>query len=168
MIRRLTDVADRNRALAELEEIFFVSAARKTFASDVERSRFLATWTGWYLREAPDDVLLSLDAGGSVAGYLTGCRDSAGTAELFGIIPRYDAFADLFGRFPAHLHVNVHPDHRNRGVGAELVEAFAALCRCGLHIVTAAESRNTAFYARQGFSHTVERNGMLFMGREWK
>ncbi|HYD69674.1 GNAT family N-acetyltransferase [Azospirillum sp.] len=169
MIVRLTEAADPAAALAALEEIFFASSVRTSFASDAERSAFLRTWTGWYVTHAPHDVLFQRDEDGRIAGYLTGCRDSAAAAELFRTIPKYDAFADLFPRFPAHLHVNVRPDRRGTGVGAALVEAFAADCRAegrpGVHVVTGAGARNVPFYARNGFTEAVERGPLLFLGR---
>ncbi|HEY0835383.1 MAG TPA: GNAT family N-acetyltransferase [Azospirillum sp.] len=169
MILRLTEAADRAAALAALEEIFFASSVRTAFASDAGRGAFLRTWTGWYVDHAPHDVLFWRDADGRVAGYLTGCRDSAAATELFGTIPKYDAFADLFARFPAHLHVNVRADRRGSGIGAALVEAFAADCRAagrpGVHVVTGIGARNVPFYTRNGFTEAVERAPLLFLGR---
>lgn len=169
MIVRLTDVEDRAAALAALEDIFFRSALRRTFASDAERAAFLDTWTGWYVDQAPADVLFWRDPDGRCAGYLTGCRDSAAATDLFARIPNYALFADLFDRFPGHLHINVHPDHRDAGVGARLIGRFAADLaaegRPGLHVVTGAGARNTAFYRRNGFTHAVERGPLLFLGR---
>lgn len=166
MITRLTGLSAprRRAALAGLERIFFDASVRKSFPDAAARAAFLETWTGWYLREAPDDVMLWLDDDGAVIGYLTGCRDSAGAAELFRIIPAYDRFADLFDAFPAHLHVNVDAAHRGRGVGAALVKAFREEVGTGVHIVTGVEARNIAFYSRLGFVTLTRRDPMLFMG----
>lgn len=165
MIVNLPGVRDPRAARAAITDIFFRSSVRQSFESDEARARFLATWTGWYLSEGAADVWLSLDDAGTVIGYLTGCRDSRAARPLFTTVPRYDAFADLFDRFPAHLHVNVHPDHRNGGIGAALVEHFAAVCGTGVHVVTGAGARNAAFYRRHGFTEAVERGGLLFLGR---
>lgn len=165
MIRRLTEVPDRRAALDELEAIFFASALRQRFADGAERAAFLETWTGWYVREAPDDLLLWLDGDGRVAGYLTGCRDSTDATALFDVIPGYAVFADRFACFPAHLHINVRPDRRDAGIGARLIEAFAESCGTGLHIVTGAGARNAAFYRRNGFTVEETRGALHFMGR---
>lgn len=168
MIYRLAALsgAERGEALAALERIFFASSLRKNFADAAARAAFFETWTGWHLRQAPQDVLLWRDPdSGGWAGYLTGCRDSAGAADLFKTIPAYDRFSDLFAQFPAHLHVNVDEAFRGRGVGAALVETFAADCRTGVHVVTGAQARNRAFYRRSGFMLEEERGGLLFMGR---
>lgn len=166
MILRLTDMPDRGAALEALEAIFFASALRRRFTDDAERRAFLETWTGWYVREAPEDVLFWVDADGSVAGYLTGCRDSAGAAALFDTILGYGVFADRFTRFPAHLHVNVRPERRDAGIGARLIDAFARDCGTGLHIVTGTGARNACFYRRNGFTEEETRGPLHFMGRD--
>ena len=180
MIHRLNALsgAERDDALTALERIFFASSLRRTFADNAARAAFFATWTGWYVRRAPQDVLLWRDPHDfsddgpddgpddcGWAGYLTGCRDSAGAAELFRTIPLYDRFSDLFAAFPAHLHVNVDETRRGLGIGAALVAAFVQDCRTGVHVVTGAGARNRTFYLRCGFSQEVERDGLLFMGR---
>lgn len=164
MIIPLPQAPDRATARAALDDVFFRSSARQSFPSAEERTRFLATWTGWYLEHAAEDVLLWIEDGRTL-GYLTGCRDSAAAEALFTTIPRYTLFADQFASFPAHLHVNVHPDHRGRGIGAALVDAFAETCGTGVHIVTAPDARNVAFYRRLGFEWAVERRELLFLGR---
>lgn len=169
MLVRLPELPDREAALAALEEIFFLSTLRKTFASDEERTDFFRTWTGWYVEQAPQDVWFALDGDGAVIGYLTGCKDSAGAVELARVIPKYDVFADRFAAFPAHLHVNVLPSHRDRGVGRALVDAYAEDCRAeglpGVHLVTAVFARNVDFYQRAGFTNATQRGPLLFLGR---
>jgi GNAT superfamily N-acetyltransferase len=158
--------AERDEALTALERIFFASSLRKSFADAAARATFFNVWTGWYIKQAPQDVLLWRDPDcGDWSGYLTGCRDSAGVTELFEKIPLYDRFCDLFAEFPAHLHVNVDEAQRGQGVGAALVDAFARDCKTGVHVVTGVEARNRPFYRRCGFTAEVERGGLLFMGR---
>lgn len=173
MVIRLTDIPEKGPAVAALTDIFFQSSSRTSFATAAERTAFLARWTAYYLDHCPDDVLLWREADGSITGYLTGCRDSAGAIPLHDGLPGYTVFADCFAAFPAHLHVNCRPDRRGRGIGAALIEAFASDCAgaglAGLHIVTAPSARNVQFYARAGFDHRVDRawagHPLLFMGR---
>ncbi len=174
---RLTESADPAGALAALEAIFFASTTRTSFASTDERAAFLATWTGWYVAEAPANVWFALDGDvggnvdddGTIVGYLTGCKDSAGAAGLARTIPGYHVFADRFAAYPAHLHVNVRPGWRDRGVGRSLVDRFADDCRAdglsGVHLVTGSTARNAAFYRRAGFTDSLERGPLLFLGR---
>ncbi|MCW2243012.1 GNAT family N-acetyltransferase [Azospirillum canadense] len=166
---RLPSMPDRAAALAALEEIFFLSTLRTNFASPEDRAAFFRTWTGWYVESAPDDVWFAVDSDGTILGYLTGCKDSAGATDLARIIPKYEVFADRFAAFPAHLHVNVRPGHRDRGVGRILVDHFAEDCRAdglpGVHLVTGVFARNVAFYQRAGFIEATQRGPLLFLGR---
>ncbi|MEI6558395.1 MAG: GNAT family N-acetyltransferase [Rhodospirillaceae bacterium] len=169
----LSELAETAAAVAALTGIFFETSSRTDFSSPGERQGFLERWTGFYLTRYPDEVWFWRDADGVLAGYLTGCRDSAGAAPLFDAVPGYPVFEDCFGAFPAHLHVNCRADRQNRGIGARLVEHFTARCRAaglaGVHIVTAPTARNVGFYQRTGFTHQVTRNfgsrSLLFMGR---
>lgn len=167
---RLTRMPDRATALAALEEIFFLSTLRTSFASPEESVAFLRTWTGWYVDEAPDDVWFAVAEEGRILGYLTGCKDSAGAGGLARIIPKYEVFADRFAEFPAHLHVNIRPGHRDRGIGRALVDRFAEDCRAdglpGVHLVTAVFARNVPFYQRAGFTEATQRGPLLFLGRK--
>lgn len=169
MLVRLTKLPDTSAALKALEEIFFLSSGRTEFASAAARAAFFHTWTGWYLENAPWDVWFWRDPDGSFAGYLTGCLDSADAEGLFETLPKYATFDDLFPRFPAHLHVNVHPDRRGHGIGQKLVERFAEDCVAegipGVHVVTADGMRNVGFYNRLGFTEAVLRKPLLFLGR---
>ena len=170
---RLSDLADPAPALAALTEIFFESSSRTGFSSPEERQSFLERWTGFYLSRYPEDVWLWRDADGGFAGYLTGCRDSAAAEPLYRAVPGYALFEDCFQAFPAHLHVNCRDGRRGAGIGARLVEHFAAACRAdglaGVHIVTAPAARNVGFYQRTGFTERVLRDfggrPLLLMGR---
>jgi GNAT superfamily N-acetyltransferase len=73
------------------------------------------------------------------------------------------------------LHVNVaDANSRNHGVGAALIEAFAAQASNieapGMHIVTNEGARNIRFYERNNFrilstSHSNDLR-VVFMGRQ--
>ena len=155
-----------------VEEIFFLSAARQGFATAQDRREFLVRWTGYYHECEPEGVFLGISKDGRVAGYLTGCADSKGASRLYRDIPHYRLFEDCFEAYPAHFHVNCHPDFRNRGIGTQLVGAYQAQCaRAGLpgvHVVTAPGSPNVAFYRRCGLDFAVERSWqgrqLLFLG----
>ena len=170
---RLSDLASPAAALEALTAMFFESSSRTAFTSPQERQSFFERWTGFYLNRYPADVWLWHEADGGFAGYLTGCRDSAGAKPLYEAVPGYAVFEDCFGAFPAHLHVNCRNDRRNSGIGARLIERFAVDCRAnglaGVHIVTAPAARNVGFYQRAGFTERVIRDfgtrSLLFMGR---
>ena len=162
MIRALTDLgaAERAAALPIIEKIFFLSSARGGTLLGPDREEFYRLWTGYYLDHHPDLVLLA-ESDGAVIGYLMGCDRSAEATQLFDDIFYYRAFEDCYAAYPAHLHLNVLPEHRGVGVGADLIARFEDVCGgrgCdGVHLVTAAGARNRSFYDREGFSLVSER-----------
>lgn len=164
--------------MPRLDEIFFESSATKTFASEAARAAFRQRWLGRYLDADPRLVLLAFvagDAPGSerLVGYLAGDLDDPAATGRYSDIGYFPALAAWTARFPAHLHVNVASDERSLGIGARLVESFvrevAAAGRPGVHVVTGADSRNVAFYRRNGFTGAHEfdwqGNRLIFLGR---
>jgi GNAT superfamily N-acetyltransferase len=119
-------------------------------------------------------VLVALDGADRVAGFLVGSLDDPARTPRFGDIGYFSTFADLTGRYPAHLHVNVAQQWRSKGVGGVLVEAFVACARAGhvpgVHVVTGSASRNRLFYSRAGFraAATTTWNGrdLVFLARD--
>lgn len=155
------------------EEIFFLSAVTQQFNGDEERQAFLDRWTGYYREYEPERIYLAVLPGGEVSGYLTGCLDSRFARRLYRDIPYYSLFEDRFAKYPAHLHVNVHPQRRSRGIGSCLVKAFVDDCEAtgvaGVHVVTAPGLANVEFYQNCGFTCAVQREwrerSLLFLGR---
>ena len=172
-IATLDDAARCEALWPEIAAIFFLSSPTQVFASPGERAAFLARWTGWYRDEAPELILAALAPDGAVAGYLTGCHHSGAAERLYDDIESYALFDDLFGDYPAHFHVNCHPDWRCKGIGRRLAEAFIAGCAgldiAGVHVVTAAGAHNAQFYRRRGLEAVATRpwqgRDLVLMGR---
>ncbi len=175
MIRALTDLDadDRTAALQQIEAIFFLSSASGGTMLGPARDAFYRRWTHYYIEHHPDLVLLA-ETDGAAIGYLMGCDRSADAQPLYRDLFYYQAFEYCYAAYPAHLHVNIHPDHRSGGVGASLVETFESLCaarRCtGVHLVTAAGARNRAFYERLGYelvsARRVEGRELVLLGHK--
>ncbi len=70
-------------------------------------------------------------------------------------------FEDFFHDYPAHLHINTHPDFRGLGCGQKLIEKFVADLQLqkivGLHIVTLLGDANIQFYKKNGFREIGQR-----------
>jgi len=141
-------------------------------------------YAGPYLALEPD-LALVLDDGERAVGYVLGTADTAGSVRAWrrdwlpGFAQRHPAPAGpprtpsehvvvrghepeqmlvpgLEG-LPAHLHIDLLPDHQGVGHGAELVRAFLALVAArgagGLHVgVDPRNARARGFYARLGFT----------------
>lgn len=131
----------------------------------------------------PEHSLVLVDGAGAAIGYVVGALDtlefaarleaewwpslrrrhpigSGSTAldeELLGLLHRPSSpDADVVGRFPSHLHINVLPTGQGGGWGRRLMEAMIDLLEAdgstGLHVgVDPANQRAAAFYLRSGF-----------------
>jgi len=174
LIRRWTETADKERWVSALDHIFFEASATKTFAGTAERAAFRERWLGRYLTYAPGWAYLAIDPEGVLAGYLVGNVEDKAKAMRLSDIDAFEGAGELAARYPAHLHVNLAPQYRNRGIGAQLITTFAADAAHagahGMHVITAAGARNIGFYARNGF-HELARTGrndreIVLLGRE--
>jgi GNAT superfamily N-acetyltransferase len=166
--------ATTDAGCADVDRIFFASAGRTTFADEEERGAFRERWLGRYLvHDRAHAFVARISESGAVVGYLVGCLDDPARAERFRDISYYEGFADLTAHCPAHLHINLDPAWRSKGIGGRLVEAFADHAArhgaSGVHVVTGAASRNVAFYQRCGFAPLREAdwngNAILIMAR---
>lgn len=148
--------SDYPKLRPQVEHIFFQSAQKSYFSSDIERINFRFKWLDAYLDEAPQNTLLFLSSESKVIGYLVGWLNSQHKVELFANIPYYSHLKEHYVPYPAHFHINVLETERDKGIGAELVTAFIKLCHdihiCGIHVITNATNRNRRFYSRCGFS----------------
>jgi GNAT superfamily N-acetyltransferase len=177
-LRRYTDLACglANKAQLDhaLDEIFFEASNTKSFADGSTRSAFRERWLGRYLAHWPDLALIAVEPQlRTVAGYIVGCHSDPALDNRFSDLGYVQAFAHLSADFPAHLHVNLAPGMRGKGVGAQLLEAFAAEASragCpGVHAVTSRSARNVLFYNRCGFAERGSMSGpagdIVFLGR---
>lgn len=170
-IKRLTDLDIRSQVLAEFKEIFFLTSSRTIFASEMAKEEFYLNWTKYYLSQEPENVYLAISDNGELLGYLTGCLNSLRAMDNMKL-PSLKLFSDQFRQYPAHFHINCHPQVQGKGVGSALTKLFVDdlkdLGIRGVHIVTSPAAPNVAFYKKNGFTFTDERelNGakVLFMG----
>jgi ribosomal protein S18 acetylase RimI-like enzyme len=163
-IRRWTEIPGKERLLPALDAIFFEASNTKSFADDDARATFRERWLGKYLTNEPEYAYVALARDGTLAGYLVGSL-----IEPSG----FEQFADAAWDYPAHLHVNLAPQFRDRGIGGALIEVFAADAAHagapGMHVVTSADSRNVTFYTRNGFAEVARTKiggrDLVFLGR---
>ncbi len=173
-ITTLNNIPDfeKHQMLEQIQNIFFLSTSIKEFSSPERKEAFFKKWCGDFIRLYPDHFYLMIEEK-KLLGYLSGCLNSL-QAKTVLEVPGYTVFEDLFDDFPAHLHINFHPDCRGRGLGSHLVEKFVedlqSLKIHGVHLITSPEAKNISFYRRLGFTHEVVRSfnssPLLFMGKK--
>ena len=163
-------LTEHDTILAQVQNIFFESSSLKNFSSPSTRAAFFKRWCGDYQTNYPQEFFIALE-NGKVLGYLSGCSDSNEAAKMIEV-PGFLIFQDLFNKFPAHLHINFHPDARGRGLGSTLVEHYKKYLHensvVGVHLVTSPNVQNVSFYERLNFSFNETREfkhmPLYFMG----
>ena len=166
------DVEPTPERAREIDRIFFESSNTKSFESDAARAAFRERWLGRYLTHDPKFAYLAQAADGAIVGYLVGAIEDPAKAERFADIAYFAAFAELTERFPAHLHVNIDPAFRNRGIGGWLIDRFVEDAKLagarGVHVVTSAGAENIGFYNRNGFAEVARAGAdgrLVFLAR---
>jgi GNAT superfamily N-acetyltransferase len=173
IIRAISDGCMPPEIAAQVDAIFF-DASERTFDTPEDRVAFRERWLGRYLRGGSDVVLIAQEPAGAVAGYLVGALEDPAMQDRFADVAYFRAdFRELCRRFPAHLHINLAPAFRSRGIGARLIATFADHAERagvpGLHVVTAKAARNVRFYTRCGFAElgttAWNRREVVFLGK---
>mgnify|MGYP001296046195 FL=1 len=152
---RLTDLSCWQRRSHELDAIFFEASLTQSFADAAARADFRERWLGRFVARWPELVHVAVSGDAAIVGYIVGAHADPAQDPAFVDIGFYRALAHLTPRYPAHLHINLAAQARNRGVGSRLIAAFMTDAqRAGLpgaHLVTGRDSRNRSFYTRNGF-----------------
>ena len=162
------------RELSDVKNIF---NADQTHQSEDDKAKFEDQWLGPYLKDHPKDshFFLAQESDGETIGYLLGTTNSHSFVKSFeDRVKVYSLYEDLFDDYPAHLHINLSPKCRGKGVGSQLMTKFLDFLKSekvkGIHLVTSKAARNVSFYEKNGFSFRSERtpksHTFLFLGQQ--
>ncbi len=162
---------EKTHLIERIKDIFFLSSSIKSFSSVEKKEAFFKRWCGDYLDYYPDQFFI-LFHNNVMLGYLSGCDNSIESLTRLNV-PGHETFKDLFHSYPAHLHINFHPDARGKGLGSVLVNHYVDFLKLkstrGLHLITSPDAANVNFYLRLNFTMTETRlfkeSELLFMGR---
>ncbi|MCY3413406.1 MAG: GNAT family N-acetyltransferase [Candidatus Heimdallarchaeota archaeon] len=151
-----------------------------------DRKLFSLIFCDYYLQFEPEFCFVAED-NGRVVGYIIGTPDSQSQVKSFNrkMIPRIllrllsitfwkypsafkrvlefmrleqeDEEEELLSSYPAHLHINLHPDIQGRGIGGKLLQMFETKLKekgiTGLHLGTSNYNHHAlTFYEKHGFS----------------
>ena len=130
-----------------------IEASGKEFKSEQEKENFCTKWIGPYIKNFPEFFYLLYKIENEqvrLSTYLCICPDSLKFETLFNDLNYYSLFRESYDNFPAHLHINTASPFRSQGHGSKLLQhAEQDLAKKnikGLHLITASDARNTAFY----------------------
>ncbi len=173
-IKTFNDFDEAHKILIRdfIKYIFFESSSVKEFKDIESKEIFFKRWCGDYLAYYPEYFYLMFEDQ-KLLGYLSGCLNTIESQKVLDV-PGVNLFSDLYGDYPAHLHINFSSDCRGRGLGSILVEHFIRECRLrnvkAVHLITSLDAKNVSFYRRLGFTNEVMRLHhnftQLFMGNK--
>ena len=174
IVERFVEIKDTNEkaeVLQQIKEIFF-ECANKKFSNDIEKEKFQNKWLDVYLTKKLHQYIYFIREGKKLIGYLTGCHCSQEFLSENNFFSReYNDFLEFVEMYPAHLHINLGPSARGKGIGPLLVNKFCEdlenLQSSGVHVITSPKSRNITFYEKNNFKMAVTSTcrKYLFMGR---
>lgn len=128
----------------ELENIFWLTASAPKSESLFYR------YMGIYLERNKPIFYAYDEENNRVLGYILG--DTDWDDEYTKLFAFYSEAMPSLKSFPAHLHINCHPDAQGRGVGSSLLAFYEAFLReqhiSGLHLVTSLNAENVKFYKK--------------------
>jgi len=106
-IQRADEVADFASCLADIDDIFFTSSARRAFGSQEEKQAFREMSLGRYIEQHRGSFFVALNDAGGAVGYLAGCLENPLTLIHFNAVGYFRDIDDLCRDYPAHLHVTL-------------------------------------------------------------
>jgi len=170
-LNTIADPLEYEKTIEQIKWIFYASSSLKEFSSEERKIAFFKRWCGDYITLFPNQFFI-MKEDQKILGYLSGCNDSSAAENLLEV-PGYILFSDLFSKYPAHFHINFHPDCRGRGLGSKLVDHYChylkSLSIPGIHLITSLGAANISFYQRLNFDLEVQRPSnqmtLVFMGR---
>ncbi len=149
-----------------VEAVFWLTSSIKEFSSEDRRKIFLWKYLGFYLNNV-NTIKFVVEIDSKIKGYIVG--SALPRSELLDSTPILKIFSHKWSQFPAHLHINMSPELQGKGWGGRLLAAFEKEIIkqgvCGVHLLTAPDSRNVSFYERNGYVHRELREGVLFLGK---
>ncbi len=169
------DSENKKSACESVKNIFFLSSSIKSFTDEIKKEAFFKRWCGDYLENYSQSFFLlfeTTEGARKLMGYLSACDNSLESLKVLNV-PGLLVFKDYFELYPAHLHINFHPDARGKGWGSLLVKHYLEILReksiKGVHLITSLDAPNVSFYHRLGFNKTETRlfnqSELYFMGQ---
>ena len=144
----------------------------------------LEVFCQYYLEQEPENCFVAVNEQDEAAGYILCAKDFCTWEQLFD--ERYlqkmaNEISKIMGKatieilrpyaaeYPAHLHIDIHPDYQKRGLGTQLMDALRLhLTGFGVRGLLLNVGKDNEggrrFYQRYGFSELKEGAMEVVMG----
>jgi ribosomal protein S18 acetylase RimI-like enzyme len=166
----------------QLVEICYLTGTHTTS----DKYLFGLRWCLYYLWHQSENSFAAVDENsGQVVGYILGALDTTAMEQHFQqvMVPkikqhwqnthhktvlkwgRYimlrmtesSAFKSLYPTYPAHLHINLHPEYQRKGIGRQLMQTYEDNLHKheipGYHLVVGADNQvGISFYRKLGLN----------------
>lgn len=150
----------------QLKQVVEVYKLTSTSKSEKVKEKYF----DYYLDNFPELFIVAFE-NEKALGYVCGSNSTLNNLDFFKMHSYLDLFKNELEYFPAHLHINVHPDAQGMGIGKKLIRFFENLLAAkGVHIITTPKSSNVKFYEAMGYKYAKKLcfnlNDLLFLGKE--
>lgn len=166
-----------------IENICQVTGSEQLRENELMTEALLAVFCRYYIEEEPEHCFVAVNDNNEVIGYILVAHNFQLWNKIFNMkvsksnnpvtrmmgnatIEKLSVFSD---EYPAHLHIDIHPDYQGIGLGKQLMSAaIVQLKNCsvpGLMLNVAKENKGAVqFYKRLGFECLEESAQDLTMG----
>lgn len=144
------------RSLLPEDEDRLLEICYLTGTTSLDKYLFGLRWCLYYLWHQPENSFVAVDQrSGLVLGYILGALDTpqmekhfrqvmvplirkswrktrhktlTGWKDYLKLLASSNSglFKELYTEYPAHLHINIHPDHQRKGLGYQLIRVYEA------------------------------------------
>jgi ribosomal protein S18 acetylase RimI-like enzyme len=193
------------RTASPADEQEIINICHLTGDTNIDPYLLALRWCLDYLWHEPENCFVAANRDtGKIAGYIVGTLDSRWQEQRLTqvMLPRIKAHwrglrpktlalwrgyltirgsfrnpaGKIIAEYPAHLHINTHPDHQRAGIGGRLIQAYEQnliqQSVKGYHLGVGGENQvGIAFYEKQGLSRLGHYPGfgkpsVIFYGRK--
>lgn len=153
--------------------------------SEEKRKILLARFCDYYIEMCPDTCFVC-EEGGVCIGYVICCPDAVKFRKEFpkftersgklNLSQKLRFLGDVFlylpfkAKYPAHLHIDILPEFRRKGIGRKLINALTEELKnngkCGVMLAVSSNNKNAQmFYGALGFKKIFRMSGTYILGK---
>ena len=158
-----SDISDKDKVLK-----IFLLTLDKSIKDKVKIESLKYMYFDFY-EKYPEYFLVALDQE-EILGYICCAPTSIDQPELAELMSHYKKFTEQYEEYPAHLHINCHPESQGMGVGTVLINALCDKLQSdsisAVHLITGVNSRNVEFYKKNKFKKIHKIGNLLLLGKK--